>query len=249
MKVTIPVHDCLDDVEAFFWLFCYLILIHNPTGGTGPTNHFHTRIWKWMRQSGDVDESKFNFLFSRTLPTEAKKSMYPVWQEVCMDLFLRFREIVGDVYSRKEALLYDEPEPLENGIIPNRFATVLEDVDGVYDQVLALFDDALKKALSRSAANAKNQANDSMNPDSTVSSGSNTDATLEPRWVRPRTRSMRRLMPVPEAPAAVPSESNKRRPRDHDNEGTPTRPKRVCPPSRVAGPSSLSQSDGSDNDD
>ncbi|KAJ2911991.1 hypothetical protein MD484_g8429, partial [Candolleomyces efflorescens] len=239
VKATLPAHDCLDDLEAFFWLLCYLILIHTPTGSTGPKTVFHIRLGKWMAQSGNLDESKFHFLISQSIAKEAQQAMYPVWKELCMDLFLGFRDIVADIYSRKEALLYDEPEPLEDGIVPNRFAEVLEDVDDIYEQVLALFDDALDKALSR-AANAQNQEQGS---DSAIDSDSTTGATAEPRLIiRPRTRSMRRLMPIPEE---APVESNKRRPTESDeDEETHTPSKRMRPPRQGDGPSAFFQPNG-----
>ncbi|KAJ2929945.1 hypothetical protein H1R20_g7151, partial [Candolleomyces eurysporus] len=244
MKVTIPAHDCLDDVEAFFWLFCYLVFTHNPTGGNGPKNYFHYQIRKWMNQS-NADKSKGLFLLSNSVPAEAKRAMYPGWKEVCMDLFLQFREIVRDVYSRKECLLYDEPEPLEDGTTPNRFSEVLKDVDDVYKRVLTLFDGALKKALDRSVAN---QLNDGVSIDSTANPGPIQDAALEQSRVRPRTRSIRRLKSAPEE---VPggSGSNKRRTMESGNAESPTRPKRACIPSRVPGPSALSQFAVEGNDD
>lgn len=186
------------------------------------------------------DDSKGLFLMSNTVPIEARKVMYPGWQQVCLDPFLNFRKIVGEVFSSKEFFPYDQPKPLEDGTIPNRIASVLKDVDDVYKRVLALFEGALQKAVDQSAANVKDQANENLNDDSTTNSGPIAAVRPGHLRVRPRTRSAR---PLKSATVGVPeaSGSNKRRTRESENEESPIKQKRACPPARVPGPSAFPQ--------
>ncbi|RXW17448.1 hypothetical protein EST38_g8400 [Candolleomyces aberdarensis] len=221
-----PAHDHLDELEAFFWLFCFLVLTHNPTGGEGPKTSFH-EIMQAMMDPNHAEGAKTNFLKSDFLPEEAQAEMYEGWRDICMGLFLEWREITATAYSKKAKLFYFKPEPLEDGTVPNRFSKALDDVNGIYERILGLLDDALKKALDKSAKSAP-----------------------APRIVRLRARSLKRLKSASEkAPGTSESGSNKRRASEpEDVEDSPTRPKRACPPSRIPGLSALSQSAVYDNE-
>jgi hypothetical protein len=218
-SIKFPAHDHLDELEAFYWLFCFLVLTHNPTGGQGPKNLFHDVV-KEMMDPKQSQRAKSDFIKSEFLSDEVGTDMYEGWRDICTDLLLDWTKITIAAYTKKAKLLYRKSEPLEDGTVPNRFSNVLDDVPGTYGRILGLLDDALNKALAKSSISIR-----------------------PPRVFLPRTRSLRSLKDTSEKPTeATESGSSKVRAREPENhEERPTQPKRACPPSRAPGPSTLSR--------
>jgi hypothetical protein len=223
-------------LESFFWLFCYLIFTHNPTGGKGPDIPIHRFFGRLMMNPPSAAAAKDQFLKSGYIYGEAKSSLYDGWCDVgCLDLFTEWRKIMADHCAKKASLFYEKPAPPEDGTAPgNRFADAIDskDVDKVYERILSLIDAALMKALENAAPPLRRS-----------------------RRLLARARSLDHIgvdSEVEEAPEASGSGSNKRSAREVDDaEDSPTKPKRACPPSRAAGPSTLSQfvSYDTDSDD
>ncbi|RXW20934.1 hypothetical protein EST38_g4914 [Candolleomyces aberdarensis] len=224
---VVPAHDYLDDLEAFFWLFCYLVFIYEPNGCLGPKTRAHDWVKGWMNHSTAFDV-KNSFLTSDTLRLEVNAVLYSGWHDICLDLIIDFRDIIATVCKAKGSLIFNVQTPAEDGTVPNRFSDVLKDVNNIYARVIGLFDDALKKALDQSADNAKNPFIAKVNASSTTNTG-----TI-----------------VAEASEA--SGSNKRRARepnsDSENEDSSMRQKRACPPNRIPATSTPSQPAFDDDD-
>ncbi|KAJ2914313.1 hypothetical protein MD484_g6113, partial [Candolleomyces efflorescens] len=226
-EVGVPTHDYHDELESFFWLFCYLVFTHNPTGGEGPKTPIHAYLHRMMIKPAEAAHAKVDMLQSDFVLGEAMISLSEGWREIgCYELFLEWREISLAAHSKRAKLFYSKPEPLEDGTVPNRFAKVidLEDVDGLYERILGLIDVALRKALERATP------------------------LNRPVVVRPRAKSLRLIESdpnagkAPEASGSGSSHLKRSAVEVDDAEESPTKPKRACPPGRSAGPSTLSQS-------
>ncbi|KAJ2929417.1 hypothetical protein H1R20_g7687, partial [Candolleomyces eurysporus] len=252
----IAAHDYLDDVEAFFWLFCYLIFIYNPDGGMGPKNDFQKIIWDWLEPTKSL-KSKHSFLYAPYTVACASKALYPGWHDVCWELFVEFRAFVTDVSLKREAVLSMNNELGEDGTTKNRFSAILENVNQNYDYILSLFDAALEKArkVADEAKKRQSQIEDNNNTridTSTSTSGAAEPTTLPsdpPQKLRPRTTSLCPRKPAPTKTSETPRTPKRRTLDSGDEDDTPTRAKRACPPSRVSGPSALAQSSMDDEDD
>ncbi|KAJ2916884.1 hypothetical protein MD484_g3477, partial [Candolleomyces efflorescens] len=203
--VVAPAHDYLDDLEAFFWLFCYLVFSYNPDGGHVSELRKIGLEWieGWKSHSRALNY-KQSFLSSGTLRTEARATMYPGWGDLCVDLLVDLRDVMAEFSKAKEYSLFRTQGP---GSVTNRFSEILRDVNGNYARVITLFDNALEKLR---AANAP--INDPLNAAPT-----DTDPIEE-------------LEPIDEVSEA--SGSNKRRARepdtDSENEEVSNRQKRAC---------------------
>ncbi|KAJ2929416.1 hypothetical protein H1R20_g7684, partial [Candolleomyces eurysporus] len=225
---VVPAHDYLDDLEAFFWLFCYLVFIHEPTGRLGPKTRAHDWVKGWMNHSTAFDV-KNSFLTSDTLRLEVNAVLYSGWRDICLDLIIEFRDIIAAVCQAKRSLIFNVQTPAEDGTVPNRFSEVLRDVNNIYARVIGLFDDALKKALDQSAGNAKNPFNVDIDANSTTNTG---PIVAEP------------------SDASGPKKRRAREPNsDSENEDSSMRQKRACPPNRIPGTLPPSQSAFDDDED
>ncbi|KAJ2914300.1 hypothetical protein MD484_g6107, partial [Candolleomyces efflorescens] len=228
-NLKFPTHDHFDELESFFWLFCYLIFTHNPNGGKGPETPFQQYL-EAMMTAGTAAGAKDQVFQSFYIPGEAKESLYPGWHDVgCLDLFIEWRKIMGTRFSNKAVLYHQQSAPLADGALPvNRFAQAIDadDVNNVYERILSLIDATLVKALERAAPPLRRSL----------------------RLIK-RARSLDgiRLSAIPQASG---SGSNKRAAGElEDVEDHPKRQKRPC-----TGPSRLSQTieedtDSSDDDD
>ncbi|KAJ2925069.1 hypothetical protein H1R20_g12022, partial [Candolleomyces eurysporus] len=155
----ISAHDYLDDLEAFFWVFSYLVCFYRADGTPAPKSIFQAHPQSWLKADPvDAHRRKLCFLSLRGIVCEAKLYMDDGWRFACADLFFKFREYMWKLADRKEELAFEdiEGEPDESG--PNKFASMLKDVDEHYNHILGLFDEALKK--TRAAARATSSSPD-----------------------------------------------------------------------------------------
>ncbi|KAJ2929420.1 hypothetical protein H1R20_g7683, partial [Candolleomyces eurysporus] len=145
----VPSYDYLDDLEAFFWVFTYIILAYKPNGDRMLPNPFQERtLGAWIRHFPDaVYASKHIFLSSPTMVCDIREAVDPGWHDVYDDLFLGFRAFMWEEVSGVKArLLFMGTTTLPDGsLAPNRFEPVLEKVEDHYAHVIGLFDAALKK--------------------------------------------------------------------------------------------------------
>ncbi|KAJ2914316.1 hypothetical protein MD484_g6092, partial [Candolleomyces efflorescens] len=145
----VPMYDYLDDLEAFFWVFAYIIMAYKPNGDRMPSNYLQERtLGAWTRHFPDaVYASKHGFISSPFMAKEIRDVVDPGWHVIYDDLFLAFRTYMWEEVSAVKAmLLFTGTTTLADGsLAPNRFAPVLEKVEHHYARIIGLFDAALKK--------------------------------------------------------------------------------------------------------
>ncbi|KAJ2918856.1 hypothetical protein MD484_g1474, partial [Candolleomyces efflorescens] len=144
-----PLHDYLDDLEAFFWVFAYIILAYKPNGARIPVNRFQkSTLGSWDENPPhSAYASKSTFFTSRTMNWEWRGAVDPGWHDIYDTLFLKFREYVWkNIAEPKHSLVFVEKTTRPDGsLAPNRFTAILEKVDDHYDHIIGLFDDTLSK--------------------------------------------------------------------------------------------------------
>ncbi|RXW17450.1 hypothetical protein EST38_g8401 [Candolleomyces aberdarensis] len=124
----VPLYDYLDDLEAFFWVFAYLVLTYKPNGDQMPQNPFleETKMG-WLRDPLSAYFSKRCFLDSPTIDYELRHAIDSGWGIIFEDLFLGFHTFTRELNDQKTKLVYKVK------------------VDDHYAHVLSLFDNALEK--------------------------------------------------------------------------------------------------------
>ncbi|RXW19649.1 hypothetical protein EST38_g6200 [Candolleomyces aberdarensis] len=250
----ISAHDYLDDLEAFFWVFSYLVCFYRADGTPAPKSIFQAHPQSWLKANPvEAHRRKLCFLSLRGIVCEAKLYMDDGWRFACTDLFFKFREYMWKLADRKEELAFEdiEGEPDESG--PNKFASMLKDVDEHYDHILGLFDEALEK--TREAAKATSflpksatQSESSSLPVSQTVHVSVAAPANEPP-ISPQRRATSPsstndqptvVTPSPSTPSdpatlivtSTSSRGSKRRSHEAELEDSPTQVKRQRPPSR-----------------
>jgi hypothetical protein len=156
----IPLYTYLDDLEAFFWVFAYLVLTYKPDGQRVVPNSFQkSTLLSWVEDGPTcIHNSKFTFLNSPSAIDEIREAIEPGWQVIYEDLFLGFRDFVREVGNARDGLLYKG----QTKVAPHRFASVLANVDEHYAHLLGLFDAALERlkgsGLSKEPESPKSSA-------------------------------------------------------------------------------------------
>jgi hypothetical protein len=134
-------------LEAFFWVFSYLLFAYKANGKRTPENWIRKQVLSWHHTPIIAYAVKHTFLYCRRIAKSAEEHMDEGWRHACLDLFFNFRDYMGKLAMEKEELLLkQQDEPETGGACPNTFSSLLENVDEHYDHVLGLFDAALKKA-------------------------------------------------------------------------------------------------------
>lgn len=143
----VPLYDYLDDLEAFFWVFAYLVLTRKPNGDRMPQDPFlESTVEGWLQPPLSTYHSKRDFLDSPTIEDELREAIDPDWDVIFDDLFLGFHAFTLEISNQKSKLVYKGRTKLPNGTLaPNRFDPILVKIDDHYARVLALFDTALEK--------------------------------------------------------------------------------------------------------
>ncbi|RXW14926.1 hypothetical protein EST38_g10928 [Candolleomyces aberdarensis] len=144
--VFVPEYDYLDDIEAFFWVFAYIVFTYAPNGDRLPFKD-HRKLPQWLWNDGSpclIFARKFTFLDSPSAALDAQDAMHPGWKATCCDLFLEFREFVHEISYEKQRLVYKGWKEHRRPA-PDRFASLLAKVDEHYASLLGMFDAALKK--------------------------------------------------------------------------------------------------------
>ncbi|RXW17568.1 hypothetical protein EST38_g8280 [Candolleomyces aberdarensis] len=136
----ISAHDYLDDLEAFFWVFAYIIIVYKSNGEKSPLSPLRRAVRLWNQEASLASSSKYPFLHSANTPLQVEETIDQGWHFACLDLFIQFKDYMSQLAGKKEKLTYASRDPN-----PNRFSSLLEPVDKHYDHILALFDDALEK--------------------------------------------------------------------------------------------------------
>ncbi|KAJ2936993.1 hypothetical protein H1R20_g96, partial [Candolleomyces eurysporus] len=245
-----PVYDYLDDIEAFFWVFAYILLIYTPNGHRMPIDHYRERLlWLWNHDHPcSAHAKKWTFLDAPSMAYEAQRAMHPGWKGACWDLFLKLRKFVYEINDEKERLVFQDRKELVTSE-SDRFASLLVKVDEHYAHVLGMFDAALSKATEESfdepgcvpppapgassASSTHSSTSEFVEPEIT---SADTSATSLHSTTTP-TESKSNLSAKPETPAkrpVTPPRNSKRRRDEAELDEFPVEVKRRCPPSRRA---------------
>ncbi|RXW17052.1 hypothetical protein EST38_g8801 [Candolleomyces aberdarensis] len=244
----ISAHDYLDDLEAFFWLFSYLLLTYKADGKRAPANHMQKRVSSWLNGPTLAYAAKYTFLYSTRSAAETQRVMDGGWHYSCSGLFVEFRDYMGKLATEKEDLLFAElGEPEVAGELPDKFSTLLEHVDEHYDHILGLFDVALGRAKEDKKTAQTQDSAPSVPQVTPIPSDTPTRApvaakdvpTAPPLAVSPPSRSSQSTLTSPcetlkTSPLThpSPSRSSKRRSEEAELDESPADVKRACPPSR-----------------
>ncbi|KAJ2926513.1 hypothetical protein H1R20_g10571, partial [Candolleomyces eurysporus] len=140
----ISAHDYLDDLESLFWVFSYLLLTYKVDGKRAASNYLQDDVSSWGQDPSAALMAKFVFLDDDSMDREIEKLMDEGWRYACTELFSKFR-VYMNTLARKKRRLISESDSVTGDGLPNRFSSLLENVDEHYEYVLGLFDDALKK--------------------------------------------------------------------------------------------------------
>ncbi|RXW14934.1 hypothetical protein EST38_g10926 [Candolleomyces aberdarensis] len=249
--VFVPEYDYLDDIEAFFWVFAYIVFTYAPNGDHLPFKD-HRKLPQWLWNDGSpclIFARKFTFLDSPSAALDAQDAMHPGWKATCCDLFLEFREFVHEISYEKQRLVYKGWKENRRPA-PDRFAPLLAKVDEHYASLLGMFDAALKKAaeagvdetwsvpLPAPMASSPSPAQSSTSEyvESEYTSADTSATSLHPTATSAE-GSVTLLPGKPETPAEQPvtfPRSSKRRYDEAELDDSPVESKRRCPPSRRA---------------
>ncbi|KAJ3514854.1 hypothetical protein NMY22_g14611 [Coprinellus aureogranulatus] len=109
LKEHTPEHDYLDDIESFFYVLCYIFLLHLPDGtrlsskDDGPS-----LVWKWgeMDTRKAFENKRYIFGFGTDTLT-AYGVVEKNWGTTCLALFESFLEWMADRREEKIALVYE----------------------------------------------------------------------------------------------------------------------------------------------
>ncbi|KAJ2922764.1 hypothetical protein H1R20_g14320, partial [Candolleomyces eurysporus] len=243
----IPEYDYLDDIEAFFWVFAYIVLGYTPDGHRMPEHKSRElTVWSWNdSHPHHALAKKWAFLNAPSAAYEAEAAMHPGWKATCRDLFLEFREFVHEISYEKQRLVYNGRKELGRPA-PDRFASLLAKVDDHYARILGMFDTALKKAgeadIDESASipfPPAPSASSSPSPQPSASEYVEPEATASATSL-PTTNPTGGSLTLPVKPETLaeqpvtPPRNSKRRYDEAGLDDSPVESKRRCPPSRRA---------------
>ncbi|KAJ2915273.1 hypothetical protein MD484_g5152, partial [Candolleomyces efflorescens] len=186
----ISAHDYLDDLESFFWVFSYILLMYKADGTLAAEGPLQQAVRRWNCEPTFAYDVKRAFLDCSITSWEVNREMDEGWRQACTELFSKFKDYMCDLGSEKRRLYYEDHTDIEvEGKFPNRFSSLLEHVDEHYDYILGLFDDALKRAQETSMPIASGTP---------LSLTGSTDATLPAAPVTPIAASLvDKIPPIP----------------------------------------------------
>ncbi|KAJ2925042.1 hypothetical protein H1R20_g12045, partial [Candolleomyces eurysporus] len=141
----ISAHDYLDDLEGFFWVFSYIIIVYKSNGERASKSDLRHDLSSWQQEGSRAFNSKYTFLHSTSKTREVVQAAGEGWDHTCLDLFAQFKDYMSGLAKRKERLVAHAPRESDPVAIPNLFSPLLEELDEHYNHILALFDDALEK--------------------------------------------------------------------------------------------------------
>ena len=131
-----PLHNYLDDLESFFLLLVYVMLLYRPDGSRLPSTDEGPRIIA----SWSVDDAEFAWANKRRIlgiggvKVRTSRLIGALWGPICSDLFQKFRSWTMSRSSDKERLKWEGKGP--EHLLPKR--------DEYYSQVLQMFDEAIE---------------------------------------------------------------------------------------------------------
>ncbi|RXW17576.1 hypothetical protein EST38_g8278 [Candolleomyces aberdarensis] len=253
-KEEISPHDYLDDLEAFFWVFSYIIIVYKSNGKRAPKGPLLKGVTFWQEDASIAYSCKFGFLHSGTTTWEVEHTIDEGWRFACLDLFVQFKNYMAELAKMKEEIVYT-PRDSDPSAVPNLFSSVLEPVDKHYDHILTLFDDALKKVKGSESTKSDKDSTTTLPTTPQVSTPTSitspVSAVLPADQVSPLTLPQITSIPsssdlsrstLPSTPSLSsslaqppsPSRSPKRRfdEAELDEPDSQTDKKRSCPPSR-----------------
>ncbi|KAJ2916709.1 hypothetical protein MD484_g3713, partial [Candolleomyces efflorescens] len=239
----ISAHDYLDDLESFFWVFSYLLIVYKADGTVAPKTILHEYLDSWNVAPRGASSAKFTFLFQAMMGDDVLEDMDEGWRYACADLFLKFRKYMRDIADRKDKLLCKREDVEKEGAFTDRFSSILKDVDEHYDHVLALFDEALEKATKAAQPNSPPSPAEPSptpaRPETPVKAASSTSDSPRPLKSPVSTRSTivepsSSSFPSSESltTPCSPSRPPKRRCQEAELEDSCIELKRKCPPTR-----------------
>jgi hypothetical protein len=237
----ISAHDYLDDLESFFWVFAYLVLTYKSDGKRVFKNYFQDDLRNWGQDPLKALMSKFVFIDDESMDWEIEALMDEGWRYPCAELFSKFRAYMNTLAKKKRRLVFESDCTTEDGF-PNRFSSLLENVDEHYDYILGLFDDALKRVKEPPQPVPDSNSVSTSHTSSVVSPATVPDQLLPipPQKSSPSSSSDASSSALPStppqpssiAPSSTPSRSPKRRFDDAELDDFGTGSKRACPSSR-----------------
>lgn len=139
-----PAHDYLDDLEAFFYLLCWIFLRYLKDGTLRPVED---TAWKvidgWDSENVSIALNAKSSLFNpgRRLKHTAITCVESGWGKECSTLFRKFLEWAGHIQVEKERIRIAPraQEQTEESI----YKGLLNQIVTHYTQVLSFFEEAV----------------------------------------------------------------------------------------------------------
>ncbi|RXW14046.1 hypothetical protein EST38_g11805 [Candolleomyces aberdarensis] len=130
-------HDYLDDLEAFFYVLCYLMFCFNGAG-----ENVKAVVSQFVQKWDDVDPAnaaahKIAFLTHPFLPEDPT----PYWNETCITLLENFKSFVEGVVKEKRIIYEAKLSETERD---DRIDMLHKQSDQHYKRLLGLFDTAIQ---------------------------------------------------------------------------------------------------------
>ncbi|KAJ3540250.1 hypothetical protein NMY22_g4372 [Coprinellus aureogranulatus] len=140
-----PAHDYMDDLESFFWIVLYILLLYRPDGTQHSEQAELTRIvLNWSAECpGKAHASKNAVMHFGRAYEAASCRIQETWGPVCFAFVDSFRDWVADTTEEKQTYL--NRARYRRGIEPvNPLEPFYSRRDQHYAEVLAFFDEAIE---------------------------------------------------------------------------------------------------------
>ncbi|KAJ2912013.1 hypothetical protein MD484_g8401, partial [Candolleomyces efflorescens] len=155
-EVLLLAHDHLDDLEAFLYIYIYILHVY---GADGASYKIPSMMRKWERHvPSSVRDSKHSFLSKKST---GDKPFRRRWPDPCIDLLDNFRNFIFPHVVKKIDIM--DKEVTDNTCREVEY--MKDEIDKHYDTVLQFFDKAIKEL-------GDNQQDISKSSDRDVDSGS-----------------------------------------------------------------------------
>ncbi|TEB14487.1 hypothetical protein FA13DRAFT_1823267 [Coprinellus micaceus] len=147
-----PDHDHLDELESFFYVLTYVLLLFRPDGSLLPSDDKGPSIvWSWGSDDPDTaNMNKRDIYEAEYAHLTALRLIQETWHPACATLFKEFRLFVIDIISDKTTILAGADERADRNLLQ----PLLSHRDSHYAKVLEIFDKAIDAIKGTATTNS-----------------------------------------------------------------------------------------------
>lgn len=141
-KNRTPAHDYIDDLQSFFYVLCYLLLVHRPDGTRLPSDGCGPALVKAWGDDEPVLalSAKQRFIVDGPLKSVAPGIIEETWGPVVRDMFVKFFNLIRDIMNEKDEIVLKQ-----FNFDPSTLTDLHAKSDAHYSQALRILDDALRE--------------------------------------------------------------------------------------------------------